>query len=275
MNRHLIVIVFWCSLLPILSFSSVVQAQQAPDLVVLRDGSMMRGTISEYDHDKGVTIQLVSGELRSVEASEIEYAGPADRQPKSEPAAVEAAPPPAAPVVTEPPQDEPNLAPVKTADPAKREDQLRVKLRSSPPGLTFHRNGLQFTAQTTQDATVGSFSTELCTAPCEISLPPGGHTLALSKPNRAPRQANAIELREDSTIEGRIKSRAGARLAFGIAAGAALVTGTILFTSTDPDDREMKTASMALVPVGGGLAIGAVLTRDKPVVRVLPYGAVP
>lgn len=46
-----------------------------PDIVVLKDGSMLRGTIVELDKQKEVTIQLPTGKTRTIAMSEVTYAG--------------------------------------------------------------------------------------------------------------------------------------------------------------------------------------------------------
>ncbi len=56
-------------------------AQPPPDIVRLRDGGMMRGTISEHVPGSHVTIVLPTGEVRRVEAAEVQWAGPAAEAP--------------------------------------------------------------------------------------------------------------------------------------------------------------------------------------------------
>jgi hypothetical protein len=52
-----------------------------PDLVLKRDGSMLRGTIIEKVAGQYVSIQLVDGQTRRVPMSEVRYAGIANQAP--------------------------------------------------------------------------------------------------------------------------------------------------------------------------------------------------
>lgn len=60
---------------------SLVSAQAPPDVVRLRDGGMLRGTIAEHEPESHVSIVLPTGEVRRVPASEVLWAGPADEMP--------------------------------------------------------------------------------------------------------------------------------------------------------------------------------------------------
>src|SRR4051794_21414836 len=49
-----------------------------PDVVKLKDGSLLRGTIVELKAKEFVQIQLLTGEVRRLGMDQVEYAGPAN-----------------------------------------------------------------------------------------------------------------------------------------------------------------------------------------------------
>jgi hypothetical protein len=61
-------------------------AAPAPDIVVLKNGARYRGTIPELVPGGPVTIVLMTGESRTLEAAEVAYAGPASQEPATAPA---------------------------------------------------------------------------------------------------------------------------------------------------------------------------------------------
>jgi hypothetical protein len=71
-------------------------AATAPDLVRLKNGGMLRGTIAESEPGQSVTIVLLTGETRKISAADLRYAGPANAAPPA-PAQTAPAPPTAAP----------------------------------------------------------------------------------------------------------------------------------------------------------------------------------
>lgn len=62
---------------------SWVSAQAPPDVVRLRGGGMLRGTIAEHEPDSHVSIVLPTGEVRRVPAGDVLWAGPANEMPPS------------------------------------------------------------------------------------------------------------------------------------------------------------------------------------------------
>ena len=102
MTRWGLVVALGCLLL-----EPTVAAAQAmpPDIVILRDGTMMRGTILAVAPDGNVQIQLPDGALRDVPTSTTRYAGPAGDSPTfaltdAEPAPIAVDPPPGTAHVT-------------------------------------------------------------------------------------------------------------------------------------------------------------------------------
>lgn len=84
----------------LLAAPAQVDAQVPPDVIRLRDGGMLRGTITEHVPDSHVSILLPSGESRRVPASDVLWAGPAAEMP-----------PPGMSVVTTPPSYGSDAAP--------------------------------------------------------------------------------------------------------------------------------------------------------------------
>ncbi|HEY4103317.1 MAG TPA: hypothetical protein VGM44_05470, partial [Polyangiaceae bacterium] len=60
-------------------------AAAAPDLVRLKDGSMLRGTIAELKPNDFVTIVLITGETRKIPFANVDYAGSASGAPGAQP----------------------------------------------------------------------------------------------------------------------------------------------------------------------------------------------
>lgn len=227
-----------------------------PDLVNLRNGGMLRGTIAELVPDDHVTIVLATGETRTIPAAEIAYAGPASSAPQ----------PPSAP-----PPVVPAAAPVTAAPPAAgAPTRHRLVLEANVRDVTFHLiagpPGLQRMRR-------------LCTAPCEGALLAGTHEIALSVPGRAPIRSSApVLIRAPSTLRGTYRSRAGVRsLGAGVAAlGALGVVVTLAAYLSNQDELSDEAAAPllvggfvgSLVPIAVGLAL--VGTRDRADVEVAP-----
>src|SRR5262245_37595241 len=55
-----------------------------PDVVLLKNGGMLRGTISELVPGEFVAITIGSGEVRKLPMSDVRYAGPASQMPAAQ-----------------------------------------------------------------------------------------------------------------------------------------------------------------------------------------------
>jgi len=120
---------------------------QILDVVVLRDDRMVVGTLAE----RGETVRITApdGREHRFARNEVIYAGPLGEEP---------------PPVPAPPDEAVPVLPT-----------VSVSLRSSEPGTVyFVRTG---TATFFDEA--GSFFRELCTAPCDVRVPPGQHRFSL------------------------------------------------------------------------------------------------
>lgn len=159
----------------------------APDIVVLKNGDRLRGTIAELAHDRVITIVLVTGETRSLNPREVKYAGPADREPPD---------PPVAPVPTAP-------VPKVVPDEA-RSGYQRVRLLSNEARTEFfYRPSGEAVA-----------FTSLCQAPCASQLPNGAYQFGL-KPvdgdSIVPLRTVLIDV--PTTLTGEVERRTGVHTA--------------------------------------------------------------
>src|SRR3954469_19088327 len=61
--------------------SQASEASEAKDVVRLKNGGLLRGTISELNPGQSVTIVTAAGKTRELPMSDVGYAGPAARDP--------------------------------------------------------------------------------------------------------------------------------------------------------------------------------------------------
>ncbi len=213
-----------------------------PDLVQLANGGMLRGTIVENLPGDHVTIQLATGEMRTLPSAEVRFAGPASAAPSA--SATEIVPPaPSASLAT--PMTRPILAqpgpvprmggPVMAMGPS-----VRVHVEATSPDLTLQ----QVTGTGTAIVSTGrSFTTimvdnfaPLCTAPCDIELPAHTYVLGVSQGQGGARRGdhNLFTVDHDMSLELEYESREAVRivgwLTFigGALAGAGIMLGGIL-----------------------------------------------
>ena len=245
----------------------------APDVVLLNDGSMIRGTISELLAGDRVTIITIMGDARTYVMSQVRYAGPAARPDSTATGTgtAGALSPSARPLVAVQGQ----------------EARLRLVSADPEPGLVFHRRVMtaMLGAATAQGYDV------ICTAPCAVTMPAGSYQLALSRGDGSPSEANdpvAIPP-GDSVVEGELQDRSATRalgwvvLVSGVILGSAVpfvvfaeedcAKGTSTF-ETDSCPTKPSTAGW----VAGGAVVGAgiiggvlmIRTRDDVTISVRP-----
>lgn len=205
------------------------EAQTPPDVVELVGGGMVRGTLVENVPGDHVTIQLVTGEVRTYRASEVVRVGSAATPPLMAPL-----PPP----------------PVAMAAPG-----VRLRVIGDTDGLTLHEltgtaNVTVWTGNGVGSARVDSFA-PLCTAPCEHTLAPGTYTLGVSSGDgNAQRAGHSLwSFDHDTTLELEYESREGIRIGgwviFGV--GTAGFLGlTLLPLATNDYDNLLLYLSIGL-----------------------------
>jgi hypothetical protein len=190
-----------------------VAAQAPPDVVELRNGGMVRGTLIENIPGDHVTIQIATGEVRTFSAAEVLRVGAA----------------PVAPVMT-PVVVEPGY-PSGTSIPQPPTPMVRVRVEGTSEELSLHRltgtaSVSVWTGRGVGTAAIDQFAI-VCGAPCEQQLPAG----------RA--DHSIFHLDHDATLELEYESREGIRIGgwvlFGVASlGYALgATLPLLTSSTD------------------------------------------
>ncbi|HVY25017.1 MAG TPA: hypothetical protein VHB79_00645 [Polyangiaceae bacterium] len=207
----------------------------APDVVVLKNGDRLRGTIAELAHDHPVTIVLVSGQTRTIDWGEVSYAGPADREPVTQSA--EPAPAPVVVSVAPPGQQHVRLL--------SNERRVDFFYRASGAKDGFHR---------------------LCTTPCARDLPNGTYQFGIQPADGdevIPLRTVLVDV--PTTLTGEMERRSGAR-------GVGALILTLSFVGACVATYVVKTADhpglglpvLVYTPpiIGGVVGLGLVLTSD-------------
>ena len=213
-------------------------AAPPPDLVRLKDGGLLRGTIAELVPERRVVIVLITGEKRTVPMHLVEYAGPATKEPAPAP---RGAPPPPPPETSSP---SPSVPP-KTYGPPSIPGMPRLKLTADEPDLTFYvrtdsSSGPIWTSQGVGVITIDTYR-RLCTAPCETQLKAGTYAFGVSRGDGRPVPADeAVRVDSAQTLAGEYESYAGMRTAGWIIAGVGLIGGiALILTSTSTNDCDI------------------------------------
>lgn len=217
-----------------------------PDVVRLKDGGMVRGTIIEKRVDDAVVIQTALGETHEIPWDEISWAGVAAEMPSAQK------------------KSPPRRSPPKS--------QSIVQLRSNDrEPLDFHiRSGeLAIVGRSyVVPATVAGRATTyrpLCTAPCEVMLLPGDYRFAVSQAD-----GSVVELRHSMHIPaGRAEltasyeSYAGMRAAGWVVMVASSIVGLGLIFSSRVEDCSTGICYSAVdkskLTLGLGIGVGGPL----------------
>jgi len=242
-----------------------------PDIVVMKDGSMVRGVILEKKVRDFVQLQTASGEVRKITMADVTYAGTAASMPTT--ASTDAPPSPtAAP-------DADRTRPFVTI----HAEQARLRLTANQPQVTFSVKTGEAQARLYgyRSALSAASFTSICTAPCEATLPAGTHEFALSVPGHGPALTDAAVTipAGGHELRGVYRSAAGTRTAgvviaiVGILGGAALMAHAI--TSSEPGgSNEMNMGEFAgggvLMALGGLTGSLMMFARDTASVTVTP-----
>ena len=209
--------------LVLLGFSSALAAQPLPpDVVRLRDGTFLRGTIVERSPAQ-LVIMLPTGETRTYPADQVESAGPT---------ATEQVPPP--PVATQPPP--PPTQPAPTPD-ARPPGTARIRVWSETPGLSLQQvSGTALVPFATRYgagvARVDQFSV-ICNIPCEVDLPEATYQLGVASGEDAAIRVGApIDLRRDTSLHASYTDNGGIRTTGWILFIGGSVLGTALMVGS-------------------------------------------
>jgi len=254
------------------------------DVIRLKNGGFVRGTIAELVPNESVTIVTITGETKHFAMSEVEYAGP-DSKP-SEPGAPAGLP-------QKPPDNEVMHFGSSTAGTKAGEDMVEVQLESEPAGAVFYQHSditttidMQYWGRTGLITAIG-YKT-ICTAPCKAELPVGTYALAMSYAGSPPREGAPVQVQKETTrLYGSYVSRSSERRA-GIGVGVAgLVAGMAVsgigFAQTKtqclpnfpcqdvPDpDAGLIAAGIGITLVGMGVAAYLLTRRDEVGLSVTP-----
>jgi len=234
---------------------ALAQTSTPPDVVRLRDGTFLRGTLVERSPTR-VVVLLQTGETRTYPADAVEFAGPEAPAPL----------PTSVPVVAEAAQ-----IPVAIPVAATRTGAARVHVRSDQPGLSLQRlqgtdTVIVQTGNSVGMAYIDQFSV-LCNAPCDTEIVEGTYQLGVAlEDNRAVRAGAPILLSGDTTLDLRYDDQSGTRLAGwitligGNVLGAGLLVVSFSAGSEDCSSGSCRsTLSVPLMIGGAVIAIGASL----------------
>lgn len=187
-----------------------------PDVVLLRDGGMLRGTIVRSRPGESVRVELATGDTEEIPWSDVRFAGPASQAPLAAPQPSERAS-------------------------ARDEHAGEVRVRfHSEQRLTLHHIGGTATSTVSVPGTWvqahgrADYYERIGTAPCDLWLVPGEYHFGLSIGDHGPFQTRAIDITGPGVLEGRYVDH-GALRAVGwvifllsLAGGAVGVTFGIL-----------------------------------------------
>jgi hypothetical protein len=196
-----------------------------PDIVRLRNGGMLRGTIVELVPGDQVTLLGADGQTRKLPMSDVAYAGPVAGDPL--------APPPAPTPIP--------IAPAATPyPPPPAPESRRLRLLADEPHLTYH-----YLAGTSQGVGLGAVGghiaavginmahyTRLCTAPCTTSLEAGSYTFAIEREGGPTVLAPAMTIRGDEELKAHWVSRSGLRWGLFLTGVAATTIGILVGMKT-------------------------------------------
>jgi hypothetical protein len=196
-------------------------ASVPPDIVRLKDGGLVRGTIMEMVPGKMVDVALPSGSTRNIPMSDVAWAGraaddpgPGGEKPKPEGDAAlaksQAAAPPPAPAGA-------SIIPL-AVQPGSNATHLRLRAEDGQEGLTFHIRTGSNTSFIADGRHQGGVAIEtyqrLCTAPCEVDVEPGTHQFGLSLDDgRVEKAGSVVSVAGPSTVVGEYQSYLKGRIA--------------------------------------------------------------
>jgi len=227
----------------------------APDVVLLKNGDLFRGTIAEKLQTH-TTIVLLTGETRRIPAADIRYAGPADQLPK---------PAPATSAVEEEVEEE------EEDDVEEVEAAVSPLPEGHPIYFTSNVRGATLLARPQGE----SSAFNLCEAPCKERLPEGAYTLTVKNEEEGMVTRRQFMLNYPTNVEYNYRSRAGLRQAGAVVSVLCLLVGGTVaaFDLSDGDDDHVVTTA-ALGATVPGLIAGVVLLSidDAADIRVTPIG---
>ena len=225
-------------------------APAAPDLVRLRDGGLLRGTIAELVPGDHVTLVLLTGETRSVAASEFSFAGPADEAPRVVASGATSVPTAPSTDTTPPTQPAAPTTPVDASAPPA--GGARVRFRGD--------DGERLVVDAASETSGTPTFARVCTTPCALVMPIGTYHVALTasgKPRLTVEHLVPIEDRDLVTVEYETRggTRAGGFVVIGLTGALGLGVGL------SPLAIDARARDGAILPaIIGGVAVAALGT---------------
>ena len=234
---------------------------RADDIVILKNGTMLRGTVTEAIPGRSVRILLVSGETRVVDGREISYVGPASAMPPAGGAPPAGPPPPSALIGVD----------------ARR---VHLRLEAAKGDITFYVRDTAYASPPGESRTVSQAYRRVCMAPCEASLPSGSYVMALSKGTGEPVDVDdPVTLSGDSTLQGQHTSYLAMRVVGtiitigSVVGGLALIVSGLLPTKEDCETVNQQQQCTNTMDVNTDLVIGgSVLLVGGIIVGQLMHG---
>lgn len=216
----------------------------APDVVRLRDGGLLRGTIAELVAGNHVTIVVVTGETRRVAAADFTFAGPVEEAPRATPTTTAVIPQP--PAVDTPPP--PSAAPATSTVPVA--SRARVRFRT--------REGERIVVDAASETSGTPSYARVCTTPCATTIPIGAYHVALTRrgfPRLTVEHLLPIEDRDLVTVE--YETRGGTRFGGYVVIGVTAAAGIGIALAPFAADERSRDGLFAPAIVGG-VAIAAI-----------------
>ncbi len=246
----------------------------APDVVRLKNGGMLRGTIAESEPGQSVTIVLLTGETRKVPFADVEYAGPAASAPSAAPAPAPASASPA----PFPGASNGTTQPFAVV----HAEEARVDFVSAPTGESLFRRSNTAAFASDQGSFANGYE-EVCTAPCNVSMPAGTHTFAIAKPGSRAIEAEPVTLPPgNSTLSATYADKTGVRVglvvlgALGIVGGLGLELSAISASKgEDSFDTGPLVGGILLQAGGTGLLLAGAFIKDRVTLTLSPGAGAP
>jgi hypothetical protein len=269
------------------------QVVAPPDVIRLKSGGMVRGTVVRAVPGSPYKIQLADGTFMEIAEADVASVGPGEAKAKPAAAAPLGAGPPTpaagadAPVLGGLIESTPQAPPLPPPPPHAGEPvavgiggatayvpQVRLRLSAFDPGATFSllTDTTDFRAAglavgrggpvpVAMGGTAENFQ-RLCTAPCEVSLPRGVHKLALTLPDGRMARTESLILERDSGVEARYVSKAGVRTAGWIILLGGTLLGTLMIfhNEEDCDGFDICELEFPLLVPGTILATASIVT---------------
>lgn len=261
------------------------------DVVMLKNGGMLRGTIVELVPGSFVSVLLPTGETRKVAMAEVEYAGLASEMPRKKKTDVPLAPP-----APPPPPVAPAPSPVRPAE------QARPAVPVKPPDVRIHLDAKQSNLTYYVEERSPGDLVRLCTAPCDVLLPAGTYVFAIAGPDgRVTKVGDPIRIEGEGGLVATHESEKPWRTAgwFTLGVGQAVGLGMIAGAATtgfqkcedtptyfpgsavegsvhrcDWNETSRVLLITGLLTMGATLAIGLPLGLSRDKVAIVPGGPI-